>query len=51
MFILDKYSYYSNTILTENFMMGRFLSWGMYNFDHMTGFMGPFGTGILNVFG
>ncbi|AZQ45455.1 hypothetical protein EJW27_01120 [Bacillus albus] len=36
--------------LTENFMMGRFLSWGMYNFDHMTGFMGPFGTGILNVF-
>ncbi|MCR8929538.1 hypothetical protein NLI92_004977 [Priestia megaterium] len=30
--------------------MNRFLSWGMYNFDHMTGFIGPFGTGILNVY-
>ncbi|QWH63547.1 hypothetical protein EXW39_26580 [Bacillus mycoides] len=36
--------------ITGNFMMGRFLSWGMFDFDHMTGFMGPFGTGILNVF-
>lgn len=36
--------------ITGSFMMGRFLSWGMFNFDHMTGFMGPFGTGILNVF-
>ncbi|MBT2658626.1 hypothetical protein J7E81_25980 [Bacillus sp. ISL-18] len=36
--------------ITGTFMMGRFLSWGMYAFDHMTGFIGPFGTGILNIF-
>ncbi|WP_282022628.1 hypothetical protein [Priestia flexa] len=36
--------------ITGSFLMGRFLSWGMYDFDHMTGFIGPFGTGILLVF-
>lgn len=36
--------------LTGSFMMGRFLSWGSYAFDHMTGLIGPFGTGILNVY-
>ena len=36
--------------LTGSFMMTRFLSWGSYAFDHMTGLMGPFATGILNVF-
>ncbi|MGI8385431.1 hypothetical protein [Robertmurraya sp. P23] len=35
---------------TGTFMMKRFLSWGNYDFDHMTGLIGPFGTGILNVF-
>ncbi|AGK55753.1 hypothetical protein [Bacillus sp. 1NLA3E] len=36
--------------VTGTFMIKRFLSWGKYDFDHMTGLIGPFGTGILNVF-
>ncbi|MGH1646564.1 hypothetical protein ABE945_02260 [Enterococcus gilvus] len=36
--------------ITGSFMMKRFLSWGLFAFDQMTGFMGGFGTGILNVY-
>lgn len=35
---------------TETFMMSRFIGKGMFLFDQMTGFMGIFGTGILNIF-